>query len=114
MKGLKRMAIDIKSLNHAQLGDLIERAQARQVELRTENAQKVRAKIAALAKAEGFDIDAVMGTRKQGRGAPRGKVKPKYRNPADKSQVWSGRGRHPLWFDAAIKAGKTERSLLIK
>ncbi|HEY0232499.1 MAG TPA: H-NS histone family protein [Dokdonella sp.] len=108
------MAIDIKSLNHAQLGDLIERAQARQAELRTESAHKVRAKIAALAKAEGLDIEDVLGTRKQGRGAPRGKVKPKYRNPADKSQVWSGRGRHPLWFDAAIKAGKTERSLLIK
>ena len=108
------MAIDIRSLNHAQLSDLIARAEARQRELKKESSSKLRDKIAALAKAEGFELHEVLGTSKKGRGAPRGKIAPKYRNPADPKQVWSGRGRHPLWFDAAIKAGKTERSLLIK
>lgn len=108
------MAIDIKGLNHAQLADLIARAEARQHELKKESSSKLRDKIAALAKAEGFELHEVLGATKKGRGAPRGKVAPKYRNPADPKQVWSGRGRHPLWFDAAIKAGKSERSLLIK
>jgi DNA-binding protein H-NS len=108
------MAIDIKSLNHVQLGELIARAQARQLELKKENADKVRAKIAALVKAEGLDFDDVMGTRKKGRGGVRGKVAPKYRNPADHSQQWSGRGRQPLWYAAAVKAGKKDKDLLIK
>lgn len=30
----------------------------------------------------------------------------KYRNPENVSQIWSGRGRRPLWLDAQIKAGK--------
>jgi DNA-binding protein H-NS len=30
----------------------------------------------------------------------------KYRNPENASQIWSGRGRRPLWLDAQIKAGK--------
>ncbi len=106
------MAIDIKSLNHNQLSDLIARAEARQAEFKKENAQKVRAKIAALVKAEGLDFDEVMG-RSKGRSGARGKVKAKYRNPADPSQLWSGRGRQPLWYVAAVKAGKREKDLLI-
>lgn len=107
------MAIDLKDLNHTQLGDLIKRAEARQFELKKENALKIRAKITAMALAEGLDLDEVMGRRSTGRGGSRGKVKPKYRNPADPSQKWSGRGRRPLWFIAAVKAGKKEKDLLI-
>jgi DNA-binding protein H-NS len=107
------MAIDLKGLNHTQLGDLIKRAEIRQFELKKENARKVRAKIAAMVQAEGLDFDEVMGRRSTGRGGSRGKVKPKYRNPADPSQKWSGRGRQPLWYAAAIKTGKKEKDLLI-
>lgn len=31
------------------------------------------------------------------------KLKPKYRNPADKSETWSGRGLRPKWLIAAMK-----------
>src|SRR4051812_24691415 len=31
------------------------------------------------------------------------KLKPKYRNPADKSQTWAGRGIKPKWLVAAMK-----------
>lgn len=106
------MAIDVKTLNHTQLDELIARAEARQTELQKENAQKVRAKIAALVQAEGLDLNDVMGARSRGRSGPRGKVRPKYRNPADPSQTWSGRGR--LWYAAALKAGKKDKDLLIK
>ncbi len=29
----------------------------------------------------------------------------KYRNPADETDTWSGRGRKPAWFVAALEAG---------
>lgn len=29
----------------------------------------------------------------------------KYRNPADDSQTWTGKGRQPNWFRAAMDAG---------
>jgi len=107
------MAIDLKSLNHNQLSDLIERARARQDELVKEKASKLRDKINALVKAEGFGLDEVLGRGGNGRGKARGKVKPKYRNPADASQTWSGRGKRPRWFNAALTAGKKEKDLLI-
>ena len=106
------MAIDLKSLNHNQLADLIARAKTRQDELVKERAAKLREKINALVKAEGFGLDDVLG-RSGGRGKARGKVKPKYRNPADSSQTWSGRGKRPRWFNAALSAGKKEKDLLI-
>jgi DNA-binding protein H-NS len=106
------MAIDLKSLNHSQLADLIGRATARQEELVREKASKLRDKINALVKAEGFGLDEVLG-RAGSRGKARGKVKPKYRNPGDANQTWSGRGKRPNWFRAALAAGKKEKELLI-
>lgn len=37
----------------------------------------------------------------------------KYANPADPSDTWSGRGRKPNWFIAALDKGKTSDDLLI-
>src|SRR5215468_7584399 len=103
------MAIDIKKLNQTQLNDLIARAESRKHELDKERLGKVREKLAALAKAEGFTIQELFG----GRGAPRTRrpAKAKYRNPADPAQIWSGRGKRPRWFSAALAAGKKEKDL---
>jgi DNA-binding protein H-NS len=37
----------------------------------------------------------------------------KYGNPANPSDTWSGRGRKPRWFEAALNAGKTPEDLAI-
>ena len=42
------------------------------------------------------------------------KLKPKYRNPANKGETWSGRGLKPKWMVAAIKSGKKVEDFLIK
>jgi DNA-binding protein H-NS len=106
------MAVDLKNMTHNQLNDLIARAQARQGELRKERVIKLRDKIHALIKAEGYSFDDVFG----GRAKPRrviGKVKPKYRNPVNPEQTWTGRGKRPHWFNDALKSGKKEKDLLI-
>ncbi|MBR1280353.1 H-NS family nucleoid-associated regulatory protein [Bradyrhizobium sp. AUGA SZCCT0283] len=33
------------------------------------------------------------------------RVFPKYRNPAQPSETWSGRGKQPRWLTAALKTG---------
>lgn len=48
-------------------------------------------------------------TKKSG---PRGKVAPKYRNPANPSETWTGRGVSPKWV-ADLKAAGTLDSALI-
>jgi DNA-binding protein H-NS len=54
------------------------------------------------------------GTKKR-RGVLSGtKVAPKYRNPKDRSQTWSGRGRTPLWLQAMIKQGHKVEEFAIR
>jgi DNA-binding protein H-NS len=109
------MAVDLNNLNKKQLADLITKAKMRQEEIDKEKVTKLRAKIVALAKAEGYTIDELFGTRGVRKTRRAGsKVPPKYRNPADPAQTWSGRGKRPNWFHAALKAGKKEKDLLIK
>ena len=104
------MAINIRNLSHAQLSDLIQRAKARQDELAREKATKLRAKISAMVKAEGFAIEDVFAGARRG---VRRKVAPKYRNPIDPSQTWTGRGKRPRWYSAALASGKKEKDMLI-
>jgi DNA-binding protein H-NS len=49
---------------------------------------------------------------RRGRGKARS-VAAKYRNPKNADEVWSGRGRMPLWLGAEIKAGKDREDFLI-
>lgn len=42
----------------------------------------------------------------------RGKVPPKYRNPANAEQTWTGRGKAPLWVQALQQAGTLETALI--
>jgi DNA-binding protein H-NS len=117
-RGTIGMAVNIRNMSHSQLTDLIQRARARQDELARDKAARLRAKISEMVKAEGFAIEDVFGgsaTRRGAakRGAPKRKVKPKYRNPADPAQTWSGRGKRPRWFSAALDAGKKDNDLLI-
>lgn len=37
----------------------------------------------------------------------------KYRNPANAAETWSGRGRKPRWFAAALASGADANDLLI-
>ncbi|MDA7429257.1 H-NS histone family protein [Primorskyibacter aestuariivivens] len=38
---------------------------------------------------------------------------PKYRNPDDGSQTWTGRGRKPAWFISALERGVSPEDMLI-
>jgi DNA-binding protein H-NS len=40
-------------------------------------------------------------------------VSPKYRNPEQPSETWSGRGKRPRWLTAALSAGHTIEEFII-
>ena len=41
------------------------------------------------------------------------RVFPKYRNPSEPSETWSGRGKQPRWLVAALKTGHTIEEFVI-
>jgi DNA-binding protein H-NS len=40
-------------------------------------------------------------------------VHPKYKNPRNPTEIWSGRGKQPLWVREQLKAGKKLDQFLI-
>jgi DNA-binding protein H-NS len=110
------MAINIDALSHAELQALIESAEAQMSSARKNHVLEVRAKMDALLQNAGLTLDEVYPRR--GGKAPTGTksiVAPKYRNPDNAAQTWSGRGKRPLWFVGALKKrGVTAESMLIE
>lgn len=104
------MAIDVSSLNKKQSRDLMRKLKSHMKTIDKDKVAKIKAKVNKLLKDEGVTFAQVYGRKRSGK---TGKVAPKYRNPKG-SETWSGRGKRPRWFLAAIKAGKTEKSMLIK
>ena len=64
----------------------------------------------AVLRERGFTLAQIM---QMGVAKPKTKVAPKYANPADPNQTWTGRGRQPRWFVEAREAGKTLDELAI-
>jgi len=49
----------------------------------------------------------------EGQRRPYPKVLPKYRNPKNPKETWSGRGKQPRWLSAQLGAGKKLNQFLI-
>jgi DNA-binding protein H-NS len=114
------MEKSLDGLNAKQLQEVIKEAQSKLIEAQARVVEETRAKIDALLAEAGLGLVDVYprfagkagNTGKQGKKI--GVVAPKYRNPADPGQTWSGRGKKPGWFVAATsKRGVTAESLLI-
>ena len=104
------MDINFNDLSLKELKDL--QAQVAKAISSFEDRRK-RAAIAELeeiARAKGFSLAELTGTSVVRKRAP---ATAKFANPADKSNTWSGRGRKPRWFEAALKAGRRPEELAI-
>lgn len=71
---------------------------------------EARAELEARAKELGFSLSEIADANS---GRSRGPVLAKYRNPADPTQTWSGRGRKPKWVGEQLAAGKSMDDLAI-
>ena len=93
--------------------DKMSREELLNLQKSVENALKASEKEAkknALAAAQkaaaehGFTLDEVLAGKKAATGP---KSAPKYANPEDPGQTWTGRGRQPNWVKAALAGGKS-------
>jgi len=72
-------------------------------------------KMDAMAKERGFGgLEALMGSGGEQSKAKRKPVAPKYRNPSDANDTWSGRGRKPKWVVEMLAAGGSLDDALIR
>ena len=104
------MSVNLSNMSIDQLQDLVKDAEAairkKQREQRSEVIQQMR----QLASTIGVSVE-ITGT---GPKKKKTKSAPKYRNPKNTGQTWTGRGPQPKWFKEALASGKKPEDLLIK
>ncbi|KRG42060.1 DNA-binding protein [Stenotrophomonas pictorum JCM 9942] len=124
------MSIDLSHLSAKELAVLIRDAQKRKTLVaKRQPIAKARAAVIAAAKKAGYTIEELFGTgapavkatratkttksaAKTGRKLP--KVAPKYRNPANAEQTWTGRGKQPRWLAEYTGQGRKVEDFLIQ
>jgi DNA-binding protein H-NS len=121
---------DISELTVSELEELVKQCNS-QIESRKKSKRKELARtFRQLARTEGLEVSEIVeesaasaarkrrptkaASKKTGRKKTRGKVAPKYRNPGNSAETWTGRGRKPLWVVAALESGKQLQDLAIK
>ena len=133
------MSVNINNLSTKELADLIVEANKRKKILaKRKPAAQVKSAVAKFLKSTGWSFDELYGkpgaanpaaaaaatattaaatapkTRKSTKGRSLGKVAPKYRNPANAKETWTGRGKQPRWLAAETSKGKKLEEFLIK
>lgn len=99
--------MDLSKLGMAELKDLLEQARKEQTNRAKSEVEAARNEIYAIAQRINIPLNDLIGT---GIRKKTGKVAVQYRNPADSSQEWTGRGRQPNWVKELVASGKDLQS----
>ncbi|HJS85849.1 MAG TPA: H-NS family nucleoid-associated regulatory protein [Acetobacteraceae bacterium] len=117
---MARSPNDLEQMSDGQLRELIQHAR----ELLAWRIQERMDEFRMLAREAGFEVSLTKisegGGRRRRRSTEgeraedrRGAVAPKYRNPDNPRDVWSGRGRKPKWVEEKLSAGSSLEELAI-
>lgn len=96
--------MDLSNMSSADLRNLQEKVKRELKQRESQDLAKAREQILAIAQSVGVPLKDLVGGA--GVRAKTGSVAPRYRNPADASQLWTGRGRQPKWVKEWLEAGK--------
>ena len=101
--------IDLKGLNVDQLSELVGKVQTEMATREKRKRQELRAELERRVTAEGYKMADIFP--ELGGAAPSGrrrrKLPPKYRNPQNPEETWTGIGRSPKWVQQILE----ERSI---
>ena len=104
------MDTNLNSLSLKELKDLLSQVSKAIASFEDRKKKEAIAEMEEIARAKGYSWAELTGATIVRKRAP---AAPKYANPADHSDTWSGRGRKPRWFEAAMKAGKRPEDLAV-
>lgn len=112
-------AVNVSKMSKSELLSLRARIDRALSKIDERNLQRARQEARQLAKSYGVSVGDLLSAapapkeKKTSGSKPRGKVAPKYRNPKNSGETWTGRGRQPRWVAEAIEGGATLASLEI-
>ncbi|MEZ5842949.1 MAG: H-NS histone family protein [Hyphomicrobiaceae bacterium] len=95
-------APNVDKMNLKELLELEAKVKKAIVAAREREKAEMKHKVESMLAGAGFSLNELYG----GRGAGKGKtVAPKYMNPENRSETWTGRGRKPRWLVAKLNKG---------
>ncbi|MGB4826072.1 MAG: H-NS histone family protein [Paracoccaceae bacterium] len=104
------MTVDLKSLSLKELKDLQSQLAKAISTFEERKKKEVLAELEEKARTMGYSLAELTGAPKIRKRSP---AVPKYANPANKADTWTGRGRKPRWFAEALAKGKKPESMAI-
>ncbi|SFP36455.1 H-NS histone family protein [Tranquillimonas alkanivorans] len=96
--------VDLDKLSRKELEKLRSDVEKALKTLETRRKAEARRAAEEMAREHGFALEELVNGTK---GKSRVKNAPKYRNPEDPNQTWTGRGRQPGWIKDALKQGRS-------
>ena len=108
------MAIDLTKMSRTELTKLRADIDKELIEADERERQEALKAAEQAAAKFGFSLDELSGKGKRRKGKQkRAQSAPKFRNPENPEQTWSGLGRKPQWFHDAIANGVPTEKLEI-
>lgn len=104
------MDVNLNSLSLKELKDLQSQVAKAIATFEDRKKKEVLSALEEKARELGFSLAELTGATVTRKRAP---ATAKYANPANKSETWSGRGRKPRWFEAALNSGKSPEDLAV-
>ena len=102
---------EYNNLSETELQAVIDKAEKALKDKRSKKRKEVVSQIKELAASIGVTVDIKEGDSKVVKKG--NKVAPKYRNPNNFSQTWTGRGVAPKWMQALVNEGHDKSEYLI-
>lgn len=104
------MAINTDEMSLKELKDLQSQVTKAIASFEDRKKKEALAELEELARTKGFSLAELTGVSVARKRSP---AVAKYANPADSLDTWSGRGRKPRWFVAALATGKQPDDMAI-
>ena len=102
--------VDLRTLSVAEMKALRVRLDKAIANKEKQARGTVLKKVAAVAKAAGYDLEELIGVKTPTTRKTKGrKLAPKFRHPEDAQITWSGVGRKPKWIIEAEKTGSLDK-----
>jgi DNA-binding protein H-NS len=96
------MSIDLSRMSLKELKDLLTRVTKEIDDFKDRKRREALMALEEKARELGFNFSELTGAAKPRKRSP---AVAKFANPKNPDETWSGRGRKPLWFVAALNSG---------
>lgn len=111
-----KMTIELANMGRRELERLQDRITNQLEKLDIAHRKEALAAAQKAARAHGYELSELTGSTPKSRGSTKKRKaasRPKYANPNNRAQTWSGRGRQPQWFKDSIGSGMKPEDMAI-